>query len=46
MWRSREQIAAQWQMERRFEPRMARDEAADLMAHWRKAVDRVRGWEA
>jgi glycerol kinase len=45
MWRSREQIAAQWQMERRFEPRMGRDEAADLMARWHKAVDRVRGWE-
>ncbi len=44
MWRSREQIAAQWQMERRFEPRMARDEAADRMARWRKAVGRVRGW--
>jgi glycerol kinase len=45
VWQSREQIAAQWQMDRRFEPRMARDQAASLMARWRKAVERTRRWE-
>ena len=44
LWRSREEIAAQWQAERRFEPRMdpARREA--LMARWREAVSRSRNW--
>jgi glycerol kinase len=46
VWRSREQIAAQWQVERRFEPRMARAEASALLARWREAVRRSRGWDA
>jgi glycerol kinase len=44
LWASREQIAAQWQMERRFEPRMARDEAQSLLARWRDAVKRSLAW--
>ena len=44
VWSSREEIAAQWQMERRFEPRMTRAEAAGLLARWREAVSRSRGW--
>jgi glycerol kinase len=31
-------------MERRFEPRMTRAEAAGLLARWREAVSRSRGW--
>src|SRR5512135_157588 len=38
VWKSREQIAAQWQVERRFEPRMARAEASALLARWREAM--------
>ncbi len=45
VWQSREQIAAQWRMERMFEPRMSRDQAASLMARWHKAVERTRRWE-
>ncbi|MFY9314742.1 MAG: glycerol kinase GlpK [Burkholderiales bacterium] len=44
VWSSREEIAAQWQMQRRFEPRMARAEAAGLLARWREAVSRSRRW--
>jgi glycerol kinase len=44
VWSSREEIAAQWQMQRRFEPRMARAEAAGLLARWREAVNRSRRW--
>jgi len=44
LWKSREEIAAQWQMERRFEPRMPRAEAEALLARWREAVERSRGW--
>jgi glycerol kinase len=46
VWSSREEIAAQWQMERRFEPRMGRDEAAALLARWRDAVSRSRNWDS
>jgi glycerol kinase len=46
VWSSREEIAAQWQMERRFEPRMARAEAGALLARWREAVSRSRGWSS
>ncbi|UCE31116.1 MAG: glycerol kinase GlpK [Burkholderiales bacterium] len=44
LWSSREEIAAQWQVGRRFEPAMARAEAADRMARWREAVGRSRDW--
>jgi glycerol kinase len=44
VWKSREEIAAQWQMERRFEPRMPRGEADALLARWREAVKRSLGW--
>ena len=32
------ELSAQWQPERRFEPRMSRDEAAARMAGWERAV--------
>ncbi|HUK05058.1 MAG TPA: glycerol kinase GlpK [Burkholderiales bacterium] len=44
VWHSREEIAAQWQMQRRFEPSMARAEAEALLARWREAVSRSRRW--
>ncbi len=46
VWRSREEIAAQWQMDRRFEPSMARAEAAALLARWREAVSRSLRWNS
>jgi len=39
---SLEDIAALWQAERRFEPRMPRERAAALYAGWQDAVRRVR----
>jgi glycerol kinase len=45
-WSSREEIAAQWQVERRFEPRMSADERAQRIATWRCAVERARAWAA
>ncbi len=44
VYRSREEISRTWQAERRFEPAMdsaARERGA---AHWRRAVERCRGW--
>ena len=46
VWQSREQIAAQWQVERRFEPGMERAEATALLGRWREAVRRSLRWEA
>jgi len=44
LWKSREAIAEQWQVERRFEPRMERGEADERLARWRDAVSRSRDW--
>jgi len=44
-WESREEIAAQWQSERRFEPRMGQARRAELMARWARAVAHARSWE-
>ena len=46
VWDSPEQLAARWQMDRRIEPSMSRDEAAALMARWRNAVKRSLAWES
>jgi glycerol kinase len=43
-WSSREEIAAQWQVERRFEPRMSLDERSQRLGSWRRAVERARAW--
>ncbi|GAB2867313.1 glycerol kinase GlpK [Pseudoduganella ginsengisoli] len=45
-WESREEIAAQWQCERRFEPAMGADQRQALLARWAKAVQRARDWDA
>jgi glycerol kinase len=44
LWKSREEVASHWQLDRRFEPSMSRDQAAAKMARWREAVARARGW--
>jgi glycerol kinase len=41
VWSSREQLAATWQLDRRFTPG-PRDEASH--ARWRRAVERTKGW--
>jgi glycerol kinase len=40
-WANRDEIASQWQVERRFEPRMRESERARLYDGWREAVQRV-----
>jgi glycerol kinase len=44
LWKSRDEIAAQQAIERRFEPQMSRAQAQELMARWRDAVTRSRRW--
>jgi glycerol kinase len=43
-WPSRDAIAAQWRVERTFEPAMKPDRAAELRARWREAVERAKNW--
>jgi glycerol kinase len=43
-FRSVEDIAAHWRASRRFEPAMASEERARLVASWEKAVERSLGW--
>ncbi len=44
-WKDQKQIAAQWQVDRRFTPTMTSARRKQLEAGWRKALDRARRWE-
>jgi len=44
-WKSADELSAQWQAERVFEPQMERGRAQELLATWRKAVERSKDWE-
>jgi glycerol kinase len=44
VWRDREQVRANWQEDRRFEPALARPERDRLYAGWLRAVERSRAW--
>ena len=41
---SADDIRTNWRIDRRFEPQMPRDRAAELRATWSKAVERTKGW--
>jgi glycerol kinase len=43
-WRDARDVAANWQVDRHFEPAMSRDRANSLMAGWSKAVERAKRW--
>jgi glycerol kinase len=43
-WSSTDEVAANWQVDRRFEPAMARDAAEARLRTWERAVERSRGW--
>ena len=43
-WRDAADVAANWQVDRVFEPAMSRDRAASLRADWDKAVGRAKAW--
>jgi len=39
-----DEIASMWKASQVFEPAMSRDQADSLLADWRRAVERSRGW--
>ena len=41
---SREQVGEMWREAARYEPRMGEDERESLLAEWRRAVERAKGW--
>jgi glycerol kinase len=43
-WSSREEIAAQWQAERCFEPLMAAEQRDELLARWARAIAHAKSW--
>jgi glycerol kinase len=43
-WASGSEIAQQWQVDQRFEPRMKVAERNAKLARWREAVERAKGW--
>jgi glycerol kinase len=43
-WADAQEVSAQWQEERRFEPMWTSVRRQDLRARWREAVDRSRKW--
>ncbi|HEY1044416.1 MAG TPA: glycerol kinase GlpK [Telluria sp.] len=45
-WDSREEIAAQWQAQRTFEPAIGDARRQELMAQWQRAVARSLDWAA
>ena len=45
-WSSTDEVAATWQLDRRFEPRMDQAERDRLVGRWRHAVERSKGWAA
>ena len=46
LWKSRDELAAHWKADRRFEPRMNASERQQRMSRWREAVGRSRHWAA
>jgi glycerol kinase len=43
-WRDDAEVAANWTIDRRFEPAMSRDQAEALKQGWNKAVARAKNW--
>jgi glycerol kinase len=43
-WKSTEEVAANWRMDRRFSPQMPADRREELYAGWKRAVERALGW--
>ena len=44
-WQSEQEVAAQWAIDRTFEPKMQADQREKLYAGWKRAVQRAQGWE-
>ncbi len=43
-WETEEELANNWQLERRFEPKMSAEKREELLYQWHRAVERSRAW--
>ena len=43
-WKSKEEIAKHWQLQRVFEPAMSEDRKESLYSGWKRAVERSLEW--
>ncbi len=43
-WKSTDDIRTNWQVDRRFDPRLQRDRIAEMRGRWDKAVARAKAW--
>ena len=43
-WKDAAEVARNWQVDRTFEPSLARERVAELIAGWQKAVERSKAW--
>jgi glycerol kinase len=43
-WKSTDEITGQWRIDRRFEPKLERNQADGLRARWSDAVERSKAW--
>lgn len=44
-WKSEQEVAEQWAVDRTFEPQMSADQREKLYAEWKRAVERSLHWE-
>lgn len=44
-WSGRDEVAGQWQEDRRFEPALAADRVDALLEQWSRALERAGAWE-
>lgn len=45
VWRGLDELGSIWKVDRVFEPRISADQAGELRAQWRRALQRSRDWE-
>ncbi len=43
-WKDASELAAQWRVDRQFEPTMARDSVEAMQAEWARALERAKAW--
>jgi glycerol kinase len=44
VWKDQAQIRSLWQEEKTFTPQLSKNEAAQSMKNWSRAVERSKGW--
>ena len=44
VWKSSDDLASQWKIDRIFEPQLKKSQVDALKAGWNKALERSRGW--